>query len=646
MSTTIASTKLDFQQIKDALKTHFIEAGEFNDYDFEGAALSNLLDVLAYNTHYNALIANFSLNESYLSTAQLRNSVVSLAESIGYIPNSMKSAEAVVTLTINLAGVPNLSSTFELKPGELVLQGSKDGIDYTFSNRETLVANSKGTGVYTFLPQTGGEGSIETSSIKPIRVFEGLEKTQQFLVGSSLDAVYVIPDESIDISTAIVRVFENQSTANLGVNDGDNVTYTALEKATTIDEASNLYVLRESPNQFFELTFGNGNSLGKAPIAGNVIDVNYLRTNGSVANGITSLRVTSTITLGTYTVDPANIALSVTSKSAGGGTKESIESIRKNAPFQYASQNRMVTALDYSALILKNYSTFIDDIKSWGGEDDPRPRYGAVFTSIVFKDGLSNATITEVRNGIRELADSFSIVSFDLEFTDPETTYISTETFFQFNPSLTGLSQSNVISAVERNIASYFTENTGKFDQNFRRSRMLDVVDDTDASVLSSRSNVKIQRRILPTLAIADNYDVKFPAALRSPAASDSPTITSSLFVYKNQLCTIRNKLNSRTLASPAGQSPAVYTTAPSNKLEVVTLSGKVVQDNVGYYEPASGRVYVQNLTVQSVAGSVKYIKIFAVPANESVVVAELNNILKWDDTESSAVPIVVKERV
>lgn len=139
MSTTIASTKLDFQQIKDALKTHFIEAGEFNDYDFEGAALSNLLDVLAYNTHYNALIANFSLNESYLSTAQLRNSVVSLAESIGYIPNSMKSAEAVVTLTINLAGVPNLSSTFELKPGELVLQGSKDGIDYTLVIEKLLL---------------------------------------------------------------------------------------------------------------------------------------------------------------------------------------------------------------------------------------------------------------------------------------------------------------------------------------------------------------------------------------------------------------------------------------------------------------------------------------------------------------------------
>lgn len=175
---------------------------------------------------------------------------------------------------------------------------------------------------------------------------------------------------------------------------------------------------------------------------------------------------------------------------------------------------------------------------------------------------------------------------------------------------------------------------------------MLDIVDDTDASVLSSRSNVKIQRRILPTLSIADNYDIKFPAPIRSPASSDSPTITSSLFVFKNQLCTIRNKLNSRTLASPVGQTPAVYTTSPSNKLEVVTLSGKLVQDNVGYYEPASGRVYIQNLIVQSVAGSVKYIKIFAVPANESVVVAELNNILKWDENESNAIPIVVKERV
>jgi hypothetical protein len=645
MATTIESTKLDFQQIKDALKTYFVESGEFNDYDFEGAALSNLLDVLAYNTHYNGLIANFALNESYLSTAQLRNSVVSLAESIGYIPNSMKSAEAVVTLTINLAGVPNLEETYSLQPGELVLQGSKDGIDYTFTNRETLVATAGGTGIYTFLPQAS-EGSTETTTLNPIRVFEGIEKTQQFLVGSGTDVVYVIPDESIDIETAIVKVFTNQAGANLGGDQGAFNTYTALEKATTIDEASNLYVLRESPNQFFELTFGNGTSLGKAPVAGNVIDVNYLRTTGAIANGITTLKVSSTITLGTYTVDPANIALAVTSKSSGGGDKETVESIRKNAPFQYASQNRMVTALDYSALILKNYSSFIKDIKSWGGEDDPYPQYGAVFTSIVFKDGLSNATITEVRKGIRELADSFSVVSFDLVFTDPVETYISTETFFQFNPTLTGQSQSNVIAAVEKSIRDYFNASTGKFDQNFRRSRMLDAVDETETSVLSSRSNVKLHRRLLPTLSIPDNYTIKFPASLRAASSSDEPTITSSLFVFKNQLCFIRNKLNDRTLISPVGSTPLLYSTSPSSKLEVVSLGGAILQDNVGYYTASTGEVYLQNLTVQSVSGSVKYIKLFAVPANQSVINSELNNIIKWDEGESTAIPIIVDERV
>lgn len=643
MATTIDSTKLDFQQIKDSLKTYFVESGEFDDYDFEGAALSNLLDVLAYNTHFNGLTANFALNESYLSTAQLRNSVVSLAESIGYIPDSKKSSEAVITLTITPPSNVSLDEVQRILPGELVLQGSKDGIDYTFSNRETLIANAGGTGVYTFKP-IDADGNADI--LQDLIVYEGLERSQKFLVGSGKDVVYVLPDEDIDIDTAIVKVYNSQQGSNSGDIEGTFNTYTPLLSATKIDELSRLYVMRESPNKYFELTFGNGTTLGQAPVAGNVIDVNYLRTNGATANGISTLKVTSTLELGPYTVQPEDISLAVTSRSSGGADKESIESIRKNAPFQYASQNRMVTALDYSALILKNYSTFIDDIKSWGGEDDPRPQYGAVFTSIVFKEGLSNTTITAVREGIRKLADSFSIVSFDLQFTDPVTTYISTETFFQFNPSLTGLTESNVTAAVERNIGAYFTANTGKFDQNFRRSRMLDVVDETDTSVLSSRSQIKLQRRLLPTLAIPDSYTFKFPSTLRAASASDEPTITSSLFIYKNQTCSIRNKINGRTLVTAPGVTPAVFESRPTTQLEVINLAGKVVQDVVGYYVPETGTVYIQNLTVQSVAGSVKYIKLFAVPANQSVVNAELNNILKFDEGASFAVPVVVDTRV
>ena len=633
MSTTITSTQLDFFDIKTSLKTYLESTGEFNDYNFEGSGLSSLLDVLAYNTHYNGLIANFALNESYLSTAQLRNSVVSLAESIGYIPDSKTSSQATVSLTVNLAGVANIQEFYVLNPGELILRGVKDGIDYTFTNRESLTAfNNKG--IYSFAPTADAD--------RPIIVFEGDEFDQQFLVGSGRDVVYVVPDREIDIETAIIRVFNNQASASVG--GGAFNVYTNLLKATKIDQLSRLYVLRESPNGFFELTFGNGTSLGTAPVAGEVINVNYLRTSGEEGNGIQTLKIVSGLTLEGIEVDPSDITLAVLTPSAGGGDKETLESIRKNAPFQYASQNRMVTPLDYSSLILKNYSTFITDITSWGGEDDPKPDYGSVFTSIVFKDDLSSQTRKNVRDGIRELADEFSVVSFDLKFTDPVETYISTQTFFQYNPSLTGLSESTIRSSVENAISQYFDENTGKFDQVFRRSNMLTRVDDVDPSVLSSRANVIMHSRIIPVLTVSDNYTIAFPVAIRNPAVSNTPSVYSQQFTFKNQTVSIRNKLNAKKLVSAPGENPVVFDRQASTRLELVT-GDKVLIDDIGFYEPEIGVVNLNGLVVQSLFGSSRELKIFAIPSNESVVDVERNQILRWDPQESNTQAVIVDTR-
>ena len=640
-STTIKSTDLDFQQIKDNLKTFLKDTGEFNDYDFEGSALSSILDVLAYNTHYNAMVANFALNESFLVTAQLRPSVVSLAESIGYVPDSKKSAESTVGLTINLVGVSGLLAEQTLLPGDLTLRGTKDGVDYTFTNRESLSATAN-NGIYSFTP---------TSDVAlPIKVFEGEERDEQFLVGSAAEAVYVIPDEDMDISTAIVKVFDNQKSAVIDGGSGFNV-FTDLLDATTINELSRLYVLRESPNGHYELTFGNGNSLGVAPAAGEVINVNYLRTNGSEANNIPVLKLAATIKLsdasgGTYEVDPTNVTVATTTRSAGGGDKEGIESIRLNAPFQYAAQNRMVTATDYSALILKKYSAFIEDIKSWGGEDDPKPDYGSILTSIVFKENLNNATISEVRQGILDLADEFSIASFDLKFSDPETTFISTQTFFQWNASLTGFSESTIRAGVRSAIETYFAENTGKFDQVFRRSNMLTDVDGSDPSVLSSRTSVIVNKRIFPTLNLGQDFVIDFPMSIAVPSSvEDTPVIRSSTFFYNNQECFIRNKLDVRTKVSAEGTTPVVFETAPSNALELVSLGGVTIISNVGSYDPSTGRVSISGLQVQSIPNNRNYIKIIAIPANESVVTAELNNIIKYDPEESFTKAVKVSTR-
>jgi hypothetical protein len=630
MTTTIKSTDLDFEVIKNNLTVFFKEKEEFKDYDFEGSGLSNILDVLAYNTHYNGLIANFALNESYLTTAQLRPSIVSLAESLGYIPDSKNSAQMSVNITMRSTDSTR-ERVYALRPGELVLRGEIENTDYTFTNRETLIGTDNGSGIYDFRPAADEES--------PVIVYEGEERSQKFIVDRVSDVIYVIPDKDMDINTTIIRVYDNQSYVDTE-QASEYVVYTNLLDAVEINELSRLYVLREAPNGNFELTFGNGTTIGIAPTPGQVVDVNYLRTKGSEANNIATLEVVST---------PFQVVgdMSITSntRSSGGRDKESAESIRKNAPFQYATQNRMVTGLDYSSLILKKYSQFIKDIKSWGGEDDPEPDYGAVFTSIVWEDNISNTTIANTRRGILQLADDLSVVSFRLQFVDPIETFISTEVFYQFNPSLTSVSQSSIDLQVEEAIEGYFETNTGKFDQVYRRSNMLAGIDEVDPSVLSSRADIQLNRRIFPTFSQKETHRIDFPVAIRGPDEVNTTTIRSSYFVSENKSCYIRNKLNEIRRTSAAGVNPVTFKTAPSTTLQLVDQNNVVVNDDIGYYDPATGEVHIEGLTVQRIAGGRNFIKIFAVPANQSAVDATLNTILKRDAEESFTKAIIVSTR-
>ena len=631
MPTTIKSTDLDFQNIKNNLKIFFQQQEEFTDYDFEGSGLSNLLDVLAYNTHYNGLIANMALNESYLTTAQLRPSIISIAESLGYIPDSMNSSQMSINVTMSGDPTQDLLLSYTLNPGELVLRGERDGIQYTFSNRETLIGTNDGNGIYNFVPFDDEDS--------PVIVYEGVEKSQRFLVDQAKDIVYVVPDPEMDIKTVIIRVYDSQSYLEASQTSGF-VVYTDLLDAVEITELSRLYVLREAPNGNFELTFGNGTTIGIAPSPGQVVDVNYLKASGIVSNGISTLEVVSSplSSLGT-------MSTTTQTRSAGGRDKETAESIRKNAPFQYATQNRMVTGLDYSSLILKKYSQFIKDIKSWGGEDDPKPDFGAVFTSIVWEDNISNSTIARTRRDILALADDLSIVSFRLNFVDPVETFIATEVFYQFNPSLTSLSQSTVRNMVDEAIDTYFDNNTGKFDQVYRRSNMLAQIDEVDPSVLSSRATITLNRRIFPTYQVKESHELVFPVAIQAPDEINSPTIRSSYFLMNNKTVYIRNKLNNKIRITPVGVTPPVFKTAPSSTLELVDQNNQVVVDDIGNYDPNTGRVTITNITVQSTYGDRNFIKIFAIPSNQSVVESSLNTIIKRDNEESFTRAVVVSTR-
>lgn len=597
MASTIKTTALDFNTIKESLKTHLQSESEFADYDFEAAGLSNLLDVLAYNTHYNGLIANFALNEAYLTTAQLRSSVVSIAETMGYVPSSVTSSQGVVNISINLAGVSGRPSSIQIDSGS-TFTSSVDGTSYTFQNLQTLTATDNGSGLYEFANLSGEEDIVLT---------EGVEKTKQFIVGSdSENVVYVIPDTAMDTSTVSIKVYQSLSSS---VFDE----YTDVLDATSVTSESKVYFLKEAPNGEYELSFGDGSTFGAALNPGNVIRVEYLRSNGAAANGAATFVPSFQITVDSTDYD---LAVSTVTASAGGAAKEGIESIRKNAPYQFAAQNRMVTASDYSSVVLREFPSYITDIRSYGGEDAPEPKYGTVYLSILFNDTLPDATVTTVKNQISTLVSRLAVASFNVEFVDPVTTYLGVQTFFQYNPSETPLSRSRIEQEVNSIVTSYFDDNLGLFERSFRRSNMLTLIDDSSSAILSSRANVQMIQRIEPTLNFANEFTLTFPATLAG-ADDENYIITSSYFVIDGDTCYIRNKLG-------------------SEKLEVYSVTdGSVVVDNVGSYTPSSGTVSISGLEPDSIIGNVDYIKIKAVPANQSAITPTLNNVLSLDSVDS-----------
>mgnify|MGYP006233065647 FL=1 len=597
MATTIQSTSLDFTAIKNNLKTSLSQSTEFSDYNFEASGLSNILDVLATNTHFNGLIANFALNESYLGTAQLRSSLVSLAEGIGYIPDSVNCSRAIVNLTTSLAGVAGRPNKITI-PSGYAFNTTVDGIAYTFQTQEDISATDDGNGSYTFK-------TVDNSA--DIIIYEGTQKTKTFLItGATENFAYVIPDESMDIDTAVVRSFETPSSTS-------GTSYTDLRKATNISATSTLYILKETPKGDFELTFGNGTVLGVSPVAGNKVTVDYLSCAGLGSNGGKTFTPTSQITVGgaNYTVISTTV-----SNSYGGSPKETMASIRSTAPFQYATQNRMVTAEDYATLVQRNFGSLLSDISSFGGEDALKPEFGVIFLSLLFTDAVENdaasgETIKQTtKDGIISLAKDLSVASFDIKFTDPVQSFVETSVFFQFNPNLTTLAENTIKNQVQDVITNYFDANTGKFKQSFRRSNLLTEIDAVSPSILSSRCTVAMQQRITPTLTAISDYTLRMPQAL---ATQDDVNriVTSTAFTFQNKNCIIRNRLN-------------------SNILEVFdTTSNIIVVDNVGSY--TGDTISLIGLQVDAIPSGEGFVKVTATPENQSFITPFRQDVIKHD---------------
>lgn len=597
-TSTVRSADLDFNNIKARLKDYLKNQPEFSSYDFEATGMSNILDVLAYNTHVNGLTANFALNESFLSTAQLRSSVISHAQMLGYQTRSRTAANALINLSVNLSSVSNRPAKLQIEKGKQ-FSSSIDDVSYIFRTRETIFASDDGFGLYTFKTATGSNN---------IPIYEGIEKTKTFIVGEKTERqVYVIPDETIDTLTADVVVYETVSSSNF-------TTYTPLSQAIQIDANTTHFSIHESPNGFYELNFGDGTSFGKSPEPGEKVEVKYLSCKGALANNGTVFVPTSGIEVGgvEYT-----LAVVTNTESSGGAAKQSIESIRQLAPVAYAGQQRLVTSLDYKAMIETNFPQ-VSSASVWSGDENVPIDYGKVFISINFTDGTSSSVQQAVKDAIvTNYSNNLSVMSIKPEFVNPEYVYLELNDNFQFDPGLTGLTLGAIETEVYNYIKSYFDGFLRDFGQVFRKSNLATEIDALDKSILSNDIDLKIQMRLPVTLNVSNTQTLYFPVPIATPD-DVFHRIQTDTFEFNGIPAQIKNQLNTTTL-------------------QVFDLDGNILLDNVGGYNPANGHVSIIGFTPSQVISGNTYIKVSALPQDDGKIEPLRNYILALDKDKSSA---------
>ena len=481
----MASNKLevsdfDFDSIKANLKTFLQSQTEFQDYNFEGSGFSILLDVLAYNTHYLGFNANMLANEMYLDSADIRKNIVSLAKMLNYTPSSVRSPVASIDIEVNDA----TGSTLTLTKGS-VFTTSVSGVSYQYLTNEDYIITPR-DGVYKFTN---------------VEIYEGTLVTFRYTVDiNDPDQKFVIQNANADTTTLKVSV-QNSST------DTTTNTYSLAGGYNSVTDISKVYFLQEIDDGKFEIYFGDDN-VGKKLDDGNIVIMEYIVTNRDESNGA------STFTLATTIGGFSDISIITKSVSQGGNAAESKESIRFNAPLSYAAQNRAVTTVDYETLVKSIYPN-AQSVSAWGGEDDESPAYGTV--KIAIKAASGSTLTTATKQNIVQSLKPYNVASIRPVIVDPETTSVLITSTVKYDSRLTTKTSDTLKSNILDNITTYNDNTLQKFDGIFRYSKLLRLIDDTDASIVSNITTVKIRKSFKPTLNQSTRYDIYFRNALYNP---------------------------------------------------------------------------------------------------------------------------------
>ena len=581
-------TELDFDNIKTNLKTFMRNQDDFTDYDFEGSGINALMDLLAYNTHYLAMNVNMAANEMFLDTASIRSTVVSHAKTLGYTPNSARAPIGTINVTLNNTG-GLVTATI---PAETVFTSTVDDVSYQFVTIAEHTTNiSNGQLIFSGIP-----------------IYEGTYTKNRYTVDTkNVDQKFKITSDRADTTTLTVQVFSSADSSTFD-------TYTLATDITQVGPTSEVYFLQECDDGRFEVYFGDG-IIGKALSDNNVVVLSYVVTNKQEANGATTFNTTATIS------GITDITVATVSAASGGSEPESIQSIKLNAPLDYAAQGRAVTPEDYKAIIPKVYSN-TKSVQVWGGEDNSTAVYGRTYISIVPTAGSITASAKETI--VNDLKNTYTIASVTPVIVDPVTTFIRLSVNFKYNKKNTTKTSETLVSNVTTALQNYDANTLQKFDGVFRHSQVTGLIDDVDSSILSNITTVKLSQFVTPTLNTSTKYELEFNNAVYNPhsghASTEGGVLSSTGF-------TISGDANEMFLNDDGnGVIRMFYYT------DGTTLTYK--DESAGVIDYTTGKVILNALNITSVsnvdgATSTKF-RIVITPASTDVV-AVRNQILQID---------------
>jgi hypothetical protein len=496
-NTYLRVTELDFNEIRNNLKTFLSSQTGLKDYNFEGSTMAVLLDLLAYNTHYNAYYANMIANEMFLDTAQQRDSVVSFAKALGYTPTSAIGARANLRLTFS--GVGNTVPQFSIAKNSRFTT-TIDDVTYTFVTPVTYtVINSNNT------------------FVRDIEVKEGTPVTHRFTVNTSQTQRFILPNANVDTSSIIVKVQTSSS-------DSTTEEFVRATNIRQVFKTSPVYFLEEASDGKYELVFGTG-ALGKSLVNGNIIIVDYLVCNDEITNGANTFSVDSLTASTSYT----SVAIQVTKNAYGGRKQETIESVKFNAPRNYQTQNRAVVAEDYERILLSENSD-LQSVVAFGGELADPQVFGKVFIAIKpFGEQFLTATRKQqLRESIVERAP----LSIDPVLIDAKYTYIVPTIITYYDKNKTTASPGQIEQAIRTAVTNFSTNNLERFGNRLRYSKFVRALDNvTTGEILNNDVSLQLEFRFVPNTQRKEKVTIEFNNEIRPS------TLSSTQFIFRGFAC-------------------------------------------------------------------------------------------------------------